>query len=53
MSCLECGGGGESPSEIEYIDRRTETLRLCQECRSKYAEGGFVAEVSPAELQLA
>ena len=46
MECVECGGGGATPVEVEYVESRTERLRLCEACREEFADGDLVTEVT-------
>lgn len=47
MTCTECGSDGATPVRVEYVESSTETLRLCETCRSEFADGDLVTDVTP------
>ena len=46
MECTECGDGGASPVKVEYVESRTERLRLCEACREEFADGDLVTDIT-------
>lgn len=43
---MECGDGGATAVRVEYVESRTERLRLCEACRAEFADGDLVADVT-------
>lgn len=46
MSCVECGAGSATAVRVEYVESRSETLRLCEACRQEFADGDLVSDVT-------
>lgn len=49
MDCEECGKNGGTEVKVEYLDGKTETVELCNDCREDFIDAEFVAEVGQLE----
>ena len=50
MQCSECEEEPGNRVTVAYTDGTTEALALCDRCRRAFAEGHFVDEVVPIEI---
>ena len=50
MQCRECEDRPGERMTVVYTDGTSEALALCEQCRRAFAEGNFVDEVTPIEL---
>lgn len=51
MACTECGDDGATPVRVEYVESRTETLRLCEACRAEFDDGDLVTDVTAVSTE--
>ena len=47
--CRECDHDGAQEVRVTYTGGSTETLELCDDCATKFEDGGLVTEVERPE----